>query len=255
MIDFSQFENPFENIFILKKWDWDYLEAGKLQLECVEYVRNNPHIVFLMVCSHPHCFTLGRGLQKIKESDVTLVDFDPATTLPFPIHSIKRGGGLTFHYPGQLVFYPIINLTQHKKAVFDLMMSIMIIVKKLLEDKFDLPGLVIRRDLLGLWFENEFSKAKIASIGLAVSRFNTYHGLALNFFKDQEMFQALKQIHPCGLPGDIYRDLETLTCSQIPLIEREKFAQDFLAEFITSNFPNHLMMDKQRSSSFISSSI
>ncbi len=254
MIDLSLFENPIENVFILKKWNWDYLEAEKFQLECVEYVRNHPDVVILIVCSHPHCFTLGRGLQKIKGNDVTLVDFDPSTSLPFPIHSIKRGGGLTFHYPGQFVFYPIINLTHHKKAVFDLMMSIMIITKKLLEDQFNLNGLVIRRDLLGVWFENDFSKAKIASIGLAVNRFNTYHGLALNFFKDQEMFQALKLTHPCGLPGDIYRDLETLNCNKIPLSLRDDFAQNFINEFIASSFSNHLMMDKQRSSSLISTS-
>lgn len=248
MLDLTAFLNPAENVYVLKKWDWDYLEAESFQLECVEYVRNNPHVSILIICSHPHCFTVGRGLQKIKDSDVVLVDFDPALSLPFPLHVIKRGGGLTFHYPGQFVFYPIINLTHHKKAVYDLMISIMEITKSIIEDQIKLGSLVIRRDLLGLWFENEFSKAKIASIGLAVSRFNTYHGLALNFYNDMEMFEALLKIHPCGLPGDIYRDLETLTCQKFSLREREDFTNNFLEQI-------YLIIDKQRSSSLINSSI
>ncbi|RPJ78178.1 MAG: hypothetical protein EHM20_04545 [Alphaproteobacteria bacterium] len=251
MVDLTLFDNPKENIFVFKKWNWDYLEAEKFQLECMDYVHKNPHISILIICSHPHCFTLGRGLQKIKETTkIELIDFDPATTPPYPLHQIKRGGGLTFHYPGQFVFYPIINLTAHKKAVYDLMLKIMDITKSLLEKQFGLNGLEIRRDLLGLWFQNEFSEAKIASIGLAVSRFNTYHGLALNFFSDKEMFEALGLLHPCGLPGDIYRDIELLLCKGLSNLDRETFTKEFLESFY-----DYLIIDKHKSSSLISDSI
>lgn len=248
MLDLTEFLNPVENIFVFKKWDWDYLEAQEFQLECVEYVRNNPHISIFIICSHLHCFTVGRGLQKIKDSDISLVDFDLSTSLPFSVHTIKRGGGLTFHYPGQFVFYPIINLTHHKKAIYDLMINILEITKKTIEEKYQMSGLIVRRDLLGLWFENEFSKAKLASIGLAASRFNTYHGLALNFIHDKEMFQALLKTYPCGLPGDLYKDLEILTCQSLSEVDREKFTNKFLQEI-------YFIMDKQRSSSLINSSI
>lgn len=251
MVDLTLFDNPEENIFVFKKWNWDYLEAEKFQLECMDFVHKNPHITILIVCSHPHCFTLGRGLQKIKEAtNIELIDFDPSVTPPFPLHHIKRGGGLTFHYPGQFVFYPIMNLTTHKKAVYDLMIKIMDITKGLLEKQFGLNGLEIRRDLLGLWFQNEFSKAKVASIGLAVSRFNTYHGLALNFFNDEEMFTALRELHPCGLPGDIYRDVELLLCKNLSNLDRETFANEFLKSFF-----DYLMIDKHKSSSLINDSI
>lgn len=259
MIDLSLLDNPVENVFVLKKWNWDYLEAEKFQLACVDYVHQNPHISILIICSHPHCFTMGRGLQKIKEnSSVELVDFDEQSNVPFPLHHIKRGGGLTFHYPGQVVFYPILNLTTHKKAVFDLMLKIMEITKSLLEGQFDFGHLEIKRDLLGLWFENDFAKAKVASIGLAVNRFNTYHGLALNLFNDDLMFEALRELHPCGLPGDFYKSIELLLCQPISPEMRESFTDEFLKNFLQYLKPqglDHLIIDKQRSSSLINASI
>lgn len=255
MIDLNLFLNPLENFYVYKKWDWDYLEAEKFQLECVDYVYKNPHISLLLICSHPHCFTIGRGLQKLKDPKAEqLIEFDKTISLPFPLHEIKRGGGLTFHYPGQFVFYPIMNLTHKKLGVHDLMLSIMETTKVLLQEQFSFEGLTIKKDLLGLWFENEFSKAKLASIGLAVSRFNTYHGLALNFFHDEAMFFTLKSLHPCGLSGDLYRDLEILLCRKLSLDERERFTNHFIERFITLVI-NHSMTDKQRSSSLMINSI
>ncbi|MBC7539544.1 MAG: hypothetical protein H7281_12040 [Bacteriovorax sp.] len=256
MIDLTLFENPSENIYLLKIWNWDYLQAEKFQLECIDFIYKNPHISILIICSHPHCFTIGRGLQKIKETtSQELIDFDHQTKLSYPLYTIKRGGGLTFHYPGQFVFYPILNLTVNKLAVYDLMLKVLEISKDLIQDQFSFQGLEIKKDLLGLWFENEFSRAKVASIGLAVNRFNTYHGLALNFLNDEPMFEALKSIHPCGLPGEIYRDLEILICRKISLDERERFCSQFIDSFIEYLKPNHLMIERQRSSSLIRDSI
>ena len=233
MIDLSLLENPIEDVYVLKKWDWDYLLAEKFQLECVEYVKSHPHITILIICSHPHCFTLGRGLQKIKETTkIELIDFDHTSSVAFDLHQVKRGGGLTFHYPGQIVFYPVMSLTYHKKAVHDVMMKILEITQEMLEVKFNLQGLSINRDLLGLWFSNEFAKVKIASIGLAVSRFITYHGMALSFLSDDKMFQALEGLSPCGLPGNLYREVESLTGHDISFEAMDAFAEDFLALFL-----------------------
>ncbi len=256
MLDLTLFENPFENVFVLTKWDWDYLEAEKFQLECVDFVHQNPHLRIFLICSHPHCFTMGRGLQKQKDLSQLLVEFDVQTNLPFPLHNIKRGGGLTFHYPGQFIFYPIVNVTHHKWAIFDLMIEILGVTKNILANHFSLNGLNIKKDLLGLWYEEEFTKGKVASIGLAASRFNTYHGLALNFFHDQDMFDALKQVYPCGLPGDIYRNLENLFANPVSLNDRVEFANLFIQLFYESlNSKNHLIIERQRSSSLIIDSI
>lgn len=256
MIDLNLFDRREENIYVLKKWNWDYAEAEHFQNLCVEFVRTHPQICLLIICSHPHSFTLGRGLQKIKSEEIELVDYNPSHTLPFPLYQIKRGGGLTFHYPGQFVFYPILNLTHYKMGVFDLMMNVLSLTQKTIEAQFGMSGLQVRRDLLGLWFKNDFSKAKLASIGVAASRFITYHGLALNFFDDEEMFKALESLHPCGLPGNFYRSLELLNCRVFDHEERETFSSSFLDGFINELSPKHyLITDKQRSSSAILDSI
>jgi lipoyl(octanoyl) transferase len=229
VIDLSIFENPAKNIYIFKKWNWDYLEAEKFQLECVEFVNSNPHISIFLICSHPHCFTIGRGLQKVKEeTGINLIDFNPDTNLPFPLYQIKRGGGLTFHYPGQFVVYPIVNLTVNKISVYDLMIKILENTKQLLIENFGINNLIIRKDLFGLWTD----QAKLASIGLAVSRFNTYHGLALNLFHDEEMFMALKNLYPCGIPGNLYKSLENITDKNISVITRELFTEKFIDKII-----------------------
>lgn len=256
MINLDLFERKSETIYVLKKWSWDYSEAEHFQQLCVDYVRTHPRICLLIVCSHPHAFTLGRGLQKMKEGELPLVDFDPSLSLPYPLHHIKRGGGLTFHYPGQFVFYPVMNLTYYKMGVFDLMLKVLALTQKTIEEQFSMTGLQVRRDLLGLWYQNEFSKAKIASIGVAASRFITYHGLALNFFDDEKMFLALESIHPCGLPGNLYRSLELLNCRVFDPEERETFSSSFLDSFIEEILlKNHLITDRQRSSSAIFDSI
>lgn len=256
MINLDTFENPAKNIYVLKKWNWDYREAEEFQLKCVDYVYQNPHISIFIICSHPSCFTIGRGLQKIKETTKqVLIDYNHETVLPYPLHSIKRGGGITFHYEGQFVLYPILSLTHHKLAVHDLMISIMEITKILIEKQYGLNGLNINKDLLGLWFENIFAKAKVASIGLAVKRFITYHGMAFNYFSDDKMFDSLKAIYPCGLPGDIYRDLELLLGFKLEKSDRDFFADNFIDSMISLINQDQLIIERQRSSSLINDSI
>ena len=168
------------------------------------------------------------SVQKLKDnSEIQLIDFDNDVELIYPLQHIKRGGGLTFHYPGQFVFYPIINLTFHKIGVHDFMSMIMDLSKSLLEDMFNIYHFKKRNDLLGLWFDNSEYLAKVASIGFAVSRFNTYHGMALNFFNDKEMFEALRELHPCGIPGSIYLDIESIYQDRLTLADREIFATNF----------------------------
>jgi lipoate-protein ligase B len=197
-----------ENIYFLERWNANYQEVLDLQEKCVELVRQNPKWSIFIFCNHPNCFTLGRGLQRAQEFN--LIDFDPTLKerLPFPLYEIKRGGGLTFHHPGQWVLYPIINLNRKNIDVYKVMNTCLSITQKILQEKFQITDLSHEEKLLGLW---HLKKRKVASIGLAVSHFVTYHGISLNILRNEEMAKALMMVNPCGLPGEIYQDVESIS--------------------------------------------
>ncbi|HLE12730.1 MAG: hypothetical protein A2504_09740 [Bdellovibrionales bacterium RIFOXYD12_FULL_39_22] len=192
--------------FFIIKWSWDYQQALAFQLEMVQLVRINREIKIFILCSHPHCFTMGRGLQKGKEvQQAGLIDFDwaQASKLCYPTHQIKRGGGITFHYPGQLIIYPIVNLGHGEFSVKSLINFLAQIVEEVLFKRGGGP-LSHDRPLLGIWHKDK----KLASIGFALEHFVTYHGLALNVLFDNTIFAELAKINPCGLGVDRYSTVE-----------------------------------------------
>ena len=198
-----------DDIWFVEKWNWDYEQALLFQQYCVEFLRKFKSLKIFIFCSHPHCFTLGRGLQKSKnDKDHLLLDFDPMikASLPFPLHQITRGGGLTFHYPGQWVCYPITNLNGKKLTVYGLMDLLLTCAREAILHINPALPLSHENELLGLWSGQQ----KLASIGLAVTRFITFHGMALNIFRDSSIDKALEMVNPCGLPGATFVNLEQL---------------------------------------------
>ena len=136
----------------------------------------------LLLLEHPPVFTLGRG------ADETFL-LNPGDV---PVHRVARGGEVTFHGPGQLVGYPIIDLHRHGKDVHVYLRKLERVVIAALAD-WEIEA--TRRDgLTGVWV----GEAKIASIGVGVRRWVTSHGFALNVATDLEYFSA---IVPCGLAG------------------------------------------------------
>lgn len=247
--DFTKI-GPFT--FVLKLENWEYAFVESYLLTCTEFVRENPKIVLLIFCHHPHCFTLGKGLQKLANtSQHKLIDFDESQNLIYPLYRLKRGGGLTFHYPGQVVFYPIVNLTTQKLNVHDLMIEILQMTNVVLEKIFNLNNLSINKELLGLWNN---SHQKLASIGLAITRFTTYHGMALNFFNDPSMFNALKNLNPCGLPGVVYTNIENQVGHKLDQLDYDQFIECFTESFL-SYLNNHLITERQISSDSINCEI
>lgn len=248
MFKIELFNKIAENIFVLRKSNWHYEGVEEFQLECVDYVNRNPQVVLLIFCHHQHCFTLGRGLQKLApESTIKLIDFDLSTNLDFPLFKLKRGGGLTFHYPGQIVLYPILNLHFHRLNAHDLMLSILGMIKNILEDRYQLDHLVVDKTLLGLWSDQMFGRLKVASIGLAITRFNTYHGLALNVLKDDKMFDHLSSLNPCGISGDFYRPIEELIGAAMSINDLDLLISDLEASFIDL-ISSQSMIERQISS-------
>ena len=220
-----------DNILV-SKFNWDYLEALKFQEACVDYVYQNPKTSIFIATNHPACLTVGRGLQKKVGDTTELVDFSDwqRSQVKIPVYDIKRGGGVTFHHPGQLVIYPIVNLTHKKMKVYTLMSHVLRELSEAIKQNFGNLEFDYCRDLLGLWVE----KSKVASIGLQVRRFVTFHGVALNVFNNDEVLQALETVYPCGLPGNTYQSLSDLY--DLPMNEHDVLA--ILSKL--KNYINHI---------------
>ena len=212
-----------DNILHITKWNWDFKDCEAFQNEALKIVRKNKSYKVYIFCNHPHCFTMGRGNERGEDD---LIEFDPAieSELNFPLHKIHRGGGITFHYPGQWIFYPICSIGD-QYTLDDHMCWILKSTTKVLKENFDLADALTAKKLMGIWTD----KQKIASIGVGLKRFVSLHGLALNLVHDKEMFDALEKINPCGLNSEVYICLDQKKPRYI-----ENLVQNFHQSYIKS---------------------
>jgi lipoate-protein ligase B len=159
----------------------DFLEALSWQERLLELKQRECTSDILLLVEHPHVYTLGRGG---KESNV-LAPQD------VPVHRTSRGGDVTYHGPGQLVIYPIVDL--RSKLRKDVHRYVRNLERTAIETLRDFKLVSSRRaPYTGIWIEDR----KIAAVGLAVRRGITYHGLALNVNTELSYFD---RIIPCGL--------------------------------------------------------
>ena len=187
-----------------------YLQARELQKVLHRKVSEGSLSSILLLLEHPHIYTLGR---RGKLSDI-LVSENTLTELGITVYHTDRGGEVTYHGPGQLVGYPIINLKSSKtglgplKYVKALEATLIVTLKE-----FGLSGENFRRPT-GVWVENN----KIAAIGVKVSKGTTLHGFALNVNPDLSYFD---HVVPCGMPdGQITSIADSL--ARIVLIDDVK---------------------------------
>ncbi|MFM2431140.1 MAG: hypothetical protein RLZZ511_2353 [Cyanobacteriota bacterium] len=159
-------------------WDW--------QKQLVRARKADPNLPdSLILLEHPPVYTLGQN------SDRAFLKFDPDQT-DYELHQIERGGEVTYHCPGQLVGYPILNLQRHQPDLHWYLRQLEAVIIQVLAH-YDLPGERID-GLTGVWVEGR----KVAAIGIKVSRWITMHGFALNVCPDLAGFA---HIVPCGI-GD-----------------------------------------------------
>tara|TARA_Y100000768_G_scaffold389043_2_gene391410 strand:- start:5185 stop:5901 length:717 start_codon:yes stop_codon:yes gene_type:complete len=213
---FAQLEIPAQaqlykrdKIFCLEKYNWDFKDCETFQIEINKIIAKNRDYKFYIFTNHSHVFTLGRGNERGQDE---LVDFDPTlkSQLKFPVEQIHRGGGITFHYPGQWIFYPICSISK-SYTLDDHMCWILKSTGSILENDFSIQDLLIAKKLMGIWRERK----KLASIGVGLKSFVSLHGLALNLNKDEKMFSELQKINPCGLDSTIYHTVESIINDQI----------------------------------------
>jgi len=164
----------------------DYQSAYRLQKEFLEKRKNNKTPDFLLLVSHPPVITVGRT----GEAEHVLADRSSLGRKGVDVFEIDRGGDVTFHGPGQIVAYPILDLKEIIRDVHKLMRMYEQVIILLLAEYGIKAG---RRDgFTGVWVDGR----KIASIGIGVSRWTTFHGFALNVFPEKEYFDL---IVPCGI--------------------------------------------------------
>jgi len=208
------------NLTVIDLGRMDYASALGVQLRAVEWVkagRETPaRPEFLLLVEHdPPVITVGRGgdQQNIRHSR------DALGAQGVELHESSRGGDVTYHGPGQLVVYPIIDLAQHGRDVHRYLRDLEETVIRLL-GRYDLDG---RRDpdYTGVWIGRE----KVCAIGVAITRWVTYHGVALNVTTDLDRFDL---IVPCGIHDRGVTSLATLLGRDVKL---KSVATDFVATF------------------------
>lgn len=185
-----------------------YLEAEALQERARAAVRAGTGPEHLLLLEHPHVFTLGRNADG---ADV-LASRGWLEAQEVEVHDCDRGGQVTYHGPGQLVGYPVVDLDPDRR---DLRRYVRDLQEVLIATLGDF-GVAARRregrDAIGVWV----GECKIASLGVHVKRWITTHGFALNVATDLSYFA---RIVPCGLHGVEMASIATLTGEAPPLVE------------------------------------
>ena len=161
---------------LLYKKTWNY------QKELLKKRSNNEINDTLILVEHEPVFTLGKNAD---ENHILQNYPDNIKT-----YQIERGGDVTYHGPGQLVAYPILDLRNYKKSISWYMRSLEQVI---IDTLFDYNITANRKNgLTGVWYNNE----KIAALGVRVSRWITMHGFSLNVNPDLNHY---KNIIPCGI--------------------------------------------------------
>lgn len=212
--------------------DWsliDYEQALKKQLEYVEIVASDEnHSGFLIFCTHPAVVTTGRQTQA-----------DDIFSWSGPVIEISRGGRATYHGPSQLVVYPILNLKNPRAGrgaqevrgyLRDLERAIALTlqyygINAVGKTPQKIPGQEIETDETGVWLENK----KIASLGIAVKKWITYHGAAINLLKDPTAFVGL---NPCGFKSSTMISVEDVLNKKIDVEEFKKNLKEICFKFL-----------------------
>jgi lipoyl(octanoyl) transferase len=166
-----------------------YLDALAIQRELVEDRRTNRVGDLLLFVEHPHVLTL--GVRGDGGRTHILATSEALASLGVEVHETGRGGDISYHGPGQIVGYPIIDLRPDRCDVHRYVRDLEDVLIRTATDFGIDAGRV--EGLTGVWVGRE----KLAAIGVRIARWITSHGFALNVTTDLEYFNL---IVPCGIP-------------------------------------------------------
>ncbi|SRR5581483_85068 len=206
-----------------------YREAWELQRTVFQGVLTAQEEDTLILVEHPPVYTFGRGVDR--RSNGTPANFllsqEKLLAIGAETFEIERGGDVTFHGPGQLVGYPILNLAHFKEDLGWYLRSLEETVIEVLRtyaiEGFRVPGRT------GVWVANAAGEEKICAIGVHASRWCTMHGFAFNIDTDLSYFQ---HIVPCGITDRGVTSLQKIVGREIPMPEvRERYVSAFESVF------------------------
>jgi lipoate-protein ligase B len=195
-----------------------YQAAWDLQKQLVLYRADKTMPDCLVLTEHEPVITMGRGTDRQN----LLMSPEDLAARGIDLHEIERGGDVTFHGPGQAVLYPIIDLRESGRDVRRYLRDLEQLVIETLADL----GLTatIKDGLTGIWVDNH----KVGAIGVAVSHWITYHGVAINVNTDLDYF---KLINPCGITQYPVGSVSQLVGREIKLAPFNDLLVGHFAEF------------------------
>ncbi|PYI46684.1 MAG: octanoyltransferase [Verrucomicrobia bacterium] len=206
----------------------EFAQALALQEEIVARKRNDPSLQDqLLLLEHEPVYTIGRTPD---QSSLSALGSRPSRDgelggghLPHPLFAINRGGQATYHGPGQLMGYPIIDL---RRCGHDLHKYLRWLEQLLIEVLAEYGIAATRREsLTGVWVEHR----KIASIGVGVRHWITMHGFALNVCGDLSPFD---HIVPCGIHNVAMTSMEKETGAAFSILDVEMAVEKVVLEQI-----------------------
>ncbi|HPD33815.1 MAG TPA: lipoyl(octanoyl) transferase LipB [Candidatus Kapabacteria bacterium] len=203
----------------------DYKEAWDLQERILQLrIENNVPDIFLLL-EHPHTYTFGKTSHK--ENLIASQEFIDKYNIK--IFEIDRGGDITYHGPGQIVGYPIINLSNWREDSHLYLRGLEQMIINVCQNY----GITTNRfpPHTGVWIDNE---RKIAAIGVKIKKWITMHGFAFNFNTDLEVF---KGIIPCGIKDKDVTSIEREISHKVDIQEgKELLVENFKKVFNYNNY-------------------
>jgi len=226
LIDYQQAwdrqEELFGNVVKLKTDIRNRQAAGAVDVDIpgiAEAVDITPN--YLVFCEHPHVYTLGKS----GKPEHLLLDEQGLKEKHAAYYPINRGGDITYHGPGQIVSYPILDLDNFFTDIHLYLRTLEEAVILTLADY----GLKAERypGYTGVWFDADNDRArKICAMGVRCSRWVTMHGLAFNINPDLDYF---KNIVPCGIDDKAVTSLEKELGRKIDINEAKKILKHHIS--------------------------
>ncbi|MDB3863903.1 lipoyl(octanoyl) transferase LipB [Alphaproteobacteria bacterium] len=193
----------------------NYPEILDKMEKTVKKVSENIKYEEIWFLEHKEVFTAGSSTPK---------EFNEEKINNIEVHKVNRGGKITYHGPGQLIIYPLINIKARNMNIIDYIN----IIEDICIGVFNNNQIELTRKKeknRGLWVKSAKSSRKIIFIGLRYSKGVIHHGLSINFHNDLEKF---RKINPCGLDGREISSLEELGINY----DKDKIIKELKERFI-----------------------